>query len=79
MFNKFRFAYCISVVQRQEAHNLIDTILLMQPRMSGGSAGTAGNELVDDLATDILKKLDGFDLDMENADKSLLKLDSKKR
>ena len=58
---------------------MINTILEVQPRMSSGKGGKTSDEMVQELAESILQKLDVFKLDLEQAEKSMFKLDSKGR
>ena len=53
--------------QTQETHNLIFTILDVQPRVSSGGAGKSNDEIVYELADSILAKLmDKLDIDLAN-------------
>ena len=44
----------------------MNTILGMQPGVSEGGAGKANDEMVDELASNILEKLEGFKLNVEH-------------
>ena len=53
--------------QTQETHNLIFTILDVQPRISSGGAGKSNDEIVSELADSILEKLiDKLDIELAN-------------
>ncbi|KAH3860157.1 hypothetical protein DPMN_023048 [Dreissena polymorpha] len=53
--------------QTQETQKLINTILDVQPRMSGGSSGKSNDDIVYELAESILGKLmDKLDIDLAN-------------
>nr|CAB3238690.1 dynein heavy chain 6, axonemal-like [Phallusia mammillata] len=65
--------------QRQETGNLVNTILEVQPRLESGGGGKTSDEIVQELAQSILEKLQIFKLDMDSADQSMFRLDSKGR
>ena len=65
--------------QKQETQNMVTTILEVQPRMSSGEGGKTSDEIVDELASSILEKMEIFKLDIDNAEPSMFKLDSKGR
>ena len=53
-----------SYSQTQETMSLVSTVLDMQPRLSSGSGAQSNDEIVYDLASDILKQLmDKLDMD----------------
>ena len=47
--------------------------------MSSGEGGKTSDEIVDELAASILEKMEIFKLDIDNAEQSMFKLDSKGR
>ncbi|CAK8691447.1 unnamed protein product [Clavelina lepadiformis] len=65
--------------QKQETNVLVTTILEVQPRMSSGEGGKTSDEIVHELAESILEKISMFILDMDKAEQSMFKLDSKGR
>ena len=53
--------------QTQETHNLIFTILDVQPRVSSGKGAKSNDEIVSELADSILEKLiDKLDIELAN-------------
>ena len=53
--------------QGQETHNLVFTILDVQPRISSGGGGKSNDEIVYELADSILAKLvDKLDIELAN-------------
>ncbi|XP_039271711.2 dynein axonemal heavy chain 6-like [Styela clava] len=64
--------------QKQETNIMVTTILDVQPRMSGGGSGKSSDDIVKELAESIMEKLN-FVLDMDKAEASMFKLDSKGR
>jgi len=54
-------------------------MLEVQPRLSSGGGGKTNDEIVQDLAENILEKLIIFKLDMDSAEQSMFKLDAKGR
>lgn len=57
---------------------MVTTILEVQPRAGGGGSGKSSDDIVKELAESILEKL-LFKLDMDDAESSMFKLDSKGR
>lgn len=52
------------VAQTQETHTLVNTVLDVQPRLAGSSGGKTSDEIVFELAGNILNKIpDKLDLD----------------
>ncbi|EDO31800.1 predicted protein [Nematostella vectensis] len=64
--------------QTQETHQLIYTVLEVQPRLASSGGGKTNDEIVYELADSILGKLMDV-LDMEKAEKSLFETDAKGR
>ena len=65
--------------QKQETGELISTILEVQPRMSTGEGGKSADEIVLELAENILEKLNVYKLDIENASPNIFQVDGKGR
>lgn len=59
-----------SFVCIQETRKLVDTVLLIQPRVSGGGGGRSIDDIVGELADEIFQSL-GDPLDRENAKEGL--------
>ena len=56
-------------VQMSETTKLINTILEVQPRMSGGGGGKSNDEIADELATNIQGKLmDKLDIEQASSE-----------
>ncbi|XP_071788570.1 dynein axonemal heavy chain 6-like isoform X3 [Asterias amurensis] len=64
--------------QRQETQQLIGTILEVQPRMAAGGGGMSNDDIVFELAENILSKLPDV-LDIELAYQEMFKVDAKGR
>ncbi|PVD36438.1 hypothetical protein C0Q70_03422 [Pomacea canaliculata] len=64
--------------QTQETNTLVTTILEVQPRQSGGGTGKSNDEIVFELAENILGKLVNK-IDIEEASKDMFEPDSKGR
>jgi len=65
--------------QKQETGELISTILEVQPRMSTGEGGKSADEIVLELAENILQKLKVYNLDIDKASPAMFQVDSKGR
>ena len=63
---------------RNETASIVNTILDLQPRASGGSGGTSTDDTVNEMALAILAKIDVL-LDIEEGKASLFELDHKGR
>ena len=59
-----------ALLQTQETNALITAVLEVQPRLASGGSGKTSDEIVFELAENILSKLPPL-LDMEKADKSM--------
>ena len=57
----------------------MNTILEVQPRVSLEGGVERGDEIVDSLASSILKKIEHFNFDLEKAEHKLFKKDKKGR
>ena len=66
-------------LQKQETGELISTILEVQPRMSTGEGGKSADEIVLELAENILQKLKVYNLDIDKASPAMFQVDSKGR
>ncbi|XP_071942686.1 dynein axonemal heavy chain 6-like [Antedon mediterranea] len=64
--------------QKQETKSMIDTILEVQPRLASGGSGKTNDDIVYELAENILGKLPEK-LDIEIANQEMFKTDSKGR
>lgn len=64
--------------QKQETNIMVTTILEVQPRTSSGGSGKSSDDIVKELAENIMEKLQ-FKLDMDDAESSMFKLDAKGR
>ena len=60
-------------MQTQETHNLVSTILEVQPRMASSGGGKTNDEIVYDLAESILQKIPEK-LDLDKALESLFEV-----
>lgn len=65
--------------QRKETQQLVGTILEIQPRMSSGGEGKTPDDVVREMTESILAKLEVFTLDVNEAQPSMFKNDSKGR